>query len=54
MKMKIYSIKCEEFFHGELEDAISRAKKIDEEYQPAYGVQIEDESGNILWDSEDN
>jgi len=50
--LKITSIKCTEEFTGPMADAIERAQEIDAEYRPAYGVQIEDEDGNTVWDSE--
>ncbi len=50
---KITSIKRTEEFTGELSGAIERAKEIDAEYQPAWGVQIEDATGDNVWDSED-
>lgn len=54
--MKTYtisSIKHTEEFSGTLQEAIARANEINEEYQPAYGVQIEDADGAVLWDSEE-
>jgi hypothetical protein len=35
-----------------MNEAIERAKQIDAEYQPAFGVQVEDEDGNTLWSTE--
>lgn len=32
--------------------SIARARMIDEEYQPAFGVQVEDSDGRAVWDSE--
>ena len=50
--MKIISIKHIEEFTGTTEEAIARAKEINEEFQPAYGTQVEDD-GETIWDSED-
>ena len=52
--LTITSIKRVEEWTGPMDGAIKRAKQIDAEYQPAYGVQIEDEDGSIIWDSEDD
>ena len=49
----IRSVKINEEFAGELDAAIVRAVEINDEYQPSYGVQIENESGETLWDSEE-
>ncbi len=49
--LKITSIKRVEEWTGPMDGAIERAKQIDAEYQPAYGVQIEDEDGHTLWSS---
>lgn len=49
---RITSIKHSESFEGDLSDAIARAREIDEEYQPAFGVQVEDVDGVTVWDSE--
>lgn len=49
----IKSVKRTEAFLGELEDAIVRAKEINSEYSPAFGVQIENSSGETVWDSEE-
>lgn len=49
----IRSVKINEEFEGTLADAIARATEINDEYQPAYGVQIDTESGETIWDSED-
>lgn len=48
----ITSIKHTETFRGTLDEAIERARAIDAEYQPAYGVQVEGEDGETLWDTE--
>ena len=50
---QIRSIKYSEKFTGTLDMAIDRANEINAEYQPAYGVQVEDEDGLAVWDSED-
>lgn len=39
---RITSIKHTELFTGSFEEAVSRAIAIEEEYQPAYGVTVED------------
>lgn len=49
----ITSIKHKEQIDGTESDAIARAREINEEYQPACGVQVEDENGNTVWDSEE-
>jgi len=49
----IKSVKRTEAFLGELEDAIVRAKEINSEYSPAFGVQVENSSGETVWDSEE-
>ena len=49
----IRSIKHTETYEGTLAEAIERARAIDTEYQPAFGVQVEDVSGATAWDSED-
>ncbi len=48
---KIESIKITESLSGTIEGAIARAKEIDAEYQPAWGVQVYDDDGLCLWDS---
>lgn len=50
---QIKSVKHNEEFTGELADAIARAIEINAEYQPSFGVQVEDESGDTIWDSEE-
>lgn len=49
----ITSVKHSEEFTGTIDAAIERAIEIYNEYQPAYGVQIENESEETQWDSED-
>ena len=49
---KITSIKHTEDLDGSLDDAIARAQEINEEYQPAFGVQVELD-GETVWDSEE-
>jgi hypothetical protein len=49
----IRSVKHTETFRGALRQAIERAQAINEEYQPAFGVQVETEDGATQWDSED-
>jgi hypothetical protein len=49
----IKSIKHNETHTGSLQAAIERAGAILGEYRPAYGVQVEDEDGETVWDSED-
>lgn len=39
---RLFSVKQTERFVGTREDAIDRAMAIEEEYQPAYGVTVED------------
>ena len=51
--MKITSIKYNEDFDGTLEEAIVRATEINDEYQPAFGVSIEDANGYTLWTSDE-
>lgn len=53
MTYKITSITHKETCNGTLDEAIERAKEVNAEFQPAYGVQVEDESGNTVWDSEE-
>ena len=48
----IFSVKAVETIRGTLTDAIERANEHLNKLQPAFGVQIEDENGNIVWDSE--
>lgn len=50
---QIRSIKHSEEFTGTLDMAIARAADINAEYQPAYGVQVEDAGGETQWDSEE-
>ena len=50
---RIESIKTKEQFSGSLEDAIVRANEIRDEYDPAFGVQVENESGDCVYDTED-
>lgn len=50
----IKSVKIKEQFEGELEAAIVRAMEINDEYQPSFGVQVESEEGETLWDSEED
>lgn len=49
----ISSIKQTEKFNGTLDEAIDRAIALDEEYQPAFGVQVEDDDETILFSTED-
>ena len=49
---QIKSVKIKQGFEGTLDEAIDRAIEINDEYQPSFGVQVEDESGETLWDSE--
>lgn len=49
---QITSVKHWEKFDGTLEDAITRARQINDEYQPAWGTQIETDDGQIVWDSD--
>lgn len=49
----IKSVKHSETFAGTRNDAIVRAREIDAEYSPAFGVQIENSSGETVWDSEE-
>ena len=51
-RLTIRSVKRTEEFTGPMYEAIQRAVQIESEYRPAFGVQIEDEDGAILWDSE--
>lgn len=51
---QIKSVKINEEFTGELADAIARAIEINAEYQPSFGVQVESEDGETLWDSEES
>lgn len=53
MNMTIKSIKVSESFVGDLDEAIERAREIEEEYRPAWGVQVVDDAGNIIFDTED-
>lgn len=48
----ITSAKTSEDFSGTFDEAVARAKAINDEYQPAFGVQIE-EDGETVWDTED-
>lgn len=50
---QISSIKHSEAFRGELAEAIERADAIEAEYQPAFGVQVEDEAGECVYDTAD-
>jgi hypothetical protein len=52
-KFFIISVKKDEIFVGSLDEAVKRARAIGEEYDPAYGVQIESENGIQIWDSEE-
>ena len=54
MKYEIKSIKHSESFVGTQEDAIKKAMSIMEEHQPAFGVQVEDESGDTVFDTEES
>lgn len=54
MQYTIRSIKTAAETRTTLVAAIERAKAILAEYQPAYGVQVEDASGETVWDSEEN
>lgn len=49
----IKSVKHSETFVGTRIDAIVRAREIDAEYSPAFGVQVENSSGETVWDSEE-
>lgn len=48
----IKSIKTQAETAETLDAAIERAREIDAEYQPAFGVQIEGANGERVWDSE--
>lgn len=50
----IKSIKTAAETRESLDAAIARAREIDVEYQPAFGVQVEDGDGETVWDSEDS
>lgn len=52
LDFEIVCIKIKETFVGSLENAIERAIKIQEEYQPSFGVQIEINE-KVIWDSEE-
>ena len=52
MTYEIHSIKHSVHFSGELDAAIELAIAIDEEYQPAFGVQVES-NGDTVYDTED-
>jgi len=47
------SVKCKCDYVGTLAEAIDKAKTLDEELQPAYGIDIDDESGNNLANVDD-
>ena len=49
----ITSVKQSEWFDGSLASAVARAKEIDAEHQPSYGVQVQTETGTV-WDSEES
>lgn len=49
----IKSIKTADETRATLTAAIERAQAILAEYQPAYGVQVEDADGETVWDSEE-
>ena len=51
MKYTITSIKKNLVIDGLLDDAIAAAMAMDEEFQPAFGVQVVDEDGEVIWDS---
>lgn len=51
---QIKSVKINVAFEGTLDAAIERAKAIDAEYQPSFGVQVESKGGETLWDSSDD
>lgn len=50
----IKSIKTAAETRETLDAAIERAREIEAEYQPAFGVQVEDADGETVWDSEDS
>lgn len=49
----ISSIKKTEKFEGSFEEAIECAVEIYIEYQPAFGVQVENDDGEVLFSTED-
>lgn len=49
----IKSIKTAPETRETLDAAIDRAREINDEYQPSFGVQIEDAAGETVWDSEE-
>ena len=53
MTYEIHSIKHSVHFSGELDAAIELAIAIDEEYHPAFGVQVEDADGGTVYDTEE-
>ena len=52
MKYTIKSIKFSEAIESTISEAIKIAKKMDAEFAPAFGIQIEDEDGDEVWTSE--
>jgi len=52
MKYNIVSIKFSRIVDCDLDDAITIAQKMNAEFAPSYGTQVNDECGNELWTSE--
>jgi len=56
MRYVIASVKQSEVFEGSIEGAIERAKEIDADMQPAYGVYVAHEGAqckeDVLWELE--
>lgn len=46
----IISCKARETVTGTLADAIAAARRMDAEYQPAFGVTVEDEDGQTVFE----
>ena len=51
--LAITSCKYSEEHEGTLEEAIARAKELDEEYQPAWGTQVVDQNGFVHFSTDE-
>lgn len=52
MNFVIASIKFKVDFQGTKREAIREAKRLNEEYQPAFGTQVLDTSGGVVFSTE--